>query len=167
MRAAWKIVEENFHPSDIFGAQGHQFVLTHSVHSSSHPFVVGMTFLASQAALMNGSAVDIFPDTQSPLNATAVLVNYPQTRKSQNTKLCKVLSEQLDKALLSKAESMLRRPEVAHEGRGRRGASEDSPDGRQSSHGCAWPALPSPASRQKSSSSEWRATSSRSRMSGS
>ena len=42
---------------------------------------------------MNGASVDIFPGSQSPLNVMALLVNYPQTRKSQNTKLCKALSE--------------------------------------------------------------------------
>ena len=78
-------MEEKFAPHSIFLEKGYQFVLTHAIRSSNHPFMVGMTFLPSQAALMNGASVDIFPGSESPLHVMAVLANYPQTRKSQNS----------------------------------------------------------------------------------
>ena len=56
-----------------------------------------MTFLGALAPLMNGAAVQVFPGDASPINIIATLVNYPQTRKSQNTKLVKSVADVLDK----------------------------------------------------------------------
>ena len=79
---------------------------THAIRSSNHPFVTGFTFLGGLAPLMNGAAVQVFPGEASPINLIATLVNYPQTRKSQNTKLAKTIAEALDQhvATLTKQE---------------------------------------------------------------
>ena len=86
--------------------QGYQFLLTHAIRSSNHPFVTGFTFLGGLAPLMNGAAVQVFPGEASPINLIVTLVNYPQTRKFQNTKLVKTIAEALDQhvATLTKQE---------------------------------------------------------------
>lgn len=68
-----------------------------------------MTFLGALAPLMNGAAVQVFPGDASPVNVIATLVNYPQTRKSQNTKLVKTIADVLDKHVATLAERAVAR----------------------------------------------------------
>ena len=68
-----------------------------------------MTFLGALAPLMNGAAVQVFPGDASPVNFIATLVNYPQTRKSQNRKLVKILADALDAHVAALAEEAVSR----------------------------------------------------------
>ena len=93
--ASWEAVDSTFEPDLIFGTTGYQLVLAHAIRASNHPFVTGMTLLGSMCPLMNGASVAIFPGQESPINVICTLVNYPQTRKSQHTKLVKVIADVL------------------------------------------------------------------------
>ena len=104
--------------------QGYQFLLTHAIRSSNHAFVTGMTFLGSLAPLMNGAAVQVFPGDASPINLIATLVNYPQTRKSQNTKLVKMLADALDAHVAAQAEKAVSNS-LAAQGVSRKDQAED------------------------------------------
>ena len=55
-----------------------------------------MTLLASMAPLTNGAQLIAFPGAPTPLNIVAVLVSYPQSRKSQLTGLAKQVGDALD-----------------------------------------------------------------------
>lgn len=77
-----------------------------------------MTFLGALAPLMNGAAVQVFPGDASPVNVIATLVNYPQTRKSQNTKLVKTISDVLDKHVAGLAHSAVTRALAAQAAEG-------------------------------------------------
>lgn len=87
MHHAWEHVEEGFDCTQILGPRGAQFVKAHAAQTCNHEFNVTMTLLAAMAPLTNGATVSIFPCSTSPLTVIAVLVGYPQTRKSQMTKL--------------------------------------------------------------------------------
>ena len=97
MVRSWDALLENLDMKFVFGEKGYQFVLSHAIRASNHAFVTGVTFVTALSPLTNGAAVDIFPGNPSQLNVIAVLVNYPQTRKSQMTKLVKTVVDELDK----------------------------------------------------------------------
>lgn len=116
MEESWDVVDKLWTPNVefILGAAGAQFVRSHAIATSCHEFVVATTFLACMSPLSNGATMQMFANTESPLNCAAVLVGYPQTRKSQTTRLCRDILMHLDKHILDQA--------VKHLGEGR-GAS--------------------------------------------
>eukprot|EP00969_Alexandrium_andersonii_P023770 1037773-Alexandrium_andersonii.AAC.1 len=89
MGKAWDAVAAAWQPEAILGPVGSQFVRAHAARTSNHELHVAMACLAALAPLTNGAGVSIFPGATSPLNAMMILVGYPQTRKSQMTKLAK------------------------------------------------------------------------------
>ena len=107
MQQAWQVVEQSFSADAILGPRGAQFVKSHSVRTSSHEFCVTMAILAGLAPLTNGATIDIFPGHCSLLNIMAVLVNYPQTRKSQLTKLVKTMGDELDAHVKARARALV------------------------------------------------------------
>ena len=100
MEAAWSIIDANFDPEFLFGQEGYQFVLSHAIRSSTHPLVTGVTLLVGMAPLTNGGNIQIFPGAATQLNVLAVLVNYPQSQKSQMTKITKDIGDCLDVHIL-------------------------------------------------------------------
>ena len=76
------------------------------------------------APLTNGARVKAFPSGSSQLNVIAVLVNYPQTRKSQMTKLAKEIGVSLDSHVLK----VLKEAVQAHRTSQERPAHEDAPE---------------------------------------
>lgn len=80
----------------ILGLAGAQFVKSHAIATSSHEFVVATTLLLNQAPLANGAVVNLFSDNDTPLNCAGTLIGYPQTRKSQMTKMSKEIQGELD-----------------------------------------------------------------------
>ena len=118
MEAAFTKVDELFDPEYVLGKLGAQFVYSHAIRSSNHAFNVAVTILAGLAPLTNGASVHIFPGHASPLNIVAVLVGYPQTRKSQMTKLLKTMGEALDEHILGVARSLCEQSQEEGEGNG-------------------------------------------------
>eukprot|EP00959_Pyramimonas_sp_CCMP1952_P133541 2792494-Pyramimonas_sp.AAC.1 len=57
------------------------------------------------APLTNGANIKTFPGSPTQLNVVAVLTNFPQTRKSQMTKLAKEIGDCLDAKILAKLEA--------------------------------------------------------------
>lgn len=152
-RDAWHAVEELFDPELVFGKKGYQFVLTHAIRTSNHPFVVGMTLLGSMCPLMNGAAVRIFPGSVSPLNVLCILINYPQTRKSQHTKIIKIIGDALDKHVLDEAEAAVKRLLDEDEDSGADGRHPDENDNEPSARADAAPERPSKRPRLQVASS--------------
>ena len=72
-------------------------MLAHAVETSNHEFVTGMTLLGALPPLMNGARAYMFPGSATPMNLAIVLVNYPQSRKSQMTGLVKKIGDELDR----------------------------------------------------------------------
>ncbi|CAK0801158.1 unnamed protein product [Prorocentrum cordatum] len=105
MESAWAYIDENFDPELLFGKVGYQFVLSHAIRSSTHPLVTGVTLIAAMAPLTNGANIKTFPGSPTQLNVVAVLTNFPQTRKSQMTKLAKEIGDCLDAKILAKLEA--------------------------------------------------------------
>ena len=62
-----------------------------------------MNLITGFAGCCNGATISIFPGHDSPLNVISLLVNYPQTRKSQMTNLLKIIGDTLDDHIKSKA----------------------------------------------------------------
>jgi hypothetical protein len=117
MEESWDVVDKLWTPNMefILGAAGAQFVRTHAIATSCHEFIVATTFLACMSPLTNGATMKLFANTDSPLNCAAVLVGYPQTRKSQMTKLCRDILMHLDQHIQEQAAGHL------GEGRGANG----------------------------------------------
>ena len=86
--------------------RGSQFVKGHAIATSTHEFTVATNLLANMAPLTNGAVINIFADTDTPLNVVAVQVGYPQERKSQNTKLTKDIGTALDQHVLATAKDI-------------------------------------------------------------
>ena len=86
MEAAWKVVEEKFDAQSMFGPSGAEFIEYIGAKTCLHPLAVGVPVLAALAPLTNGAAITLWSDP-SPLAVVAVLVNPPQSRKSQATAL--------------------------------------------------------------------------------
>jgi hypothetical protein len=107
LQVRWDYIEDHWHAEEVLGEAGAQFVKTHSVCTSNHELVVAMTLLTGMAPLTNGATVSIFPGHVSPLNVMSVLVGYPQTRKSQMTKLLKTIGDSLDEHMLSVAKQRI------------------------------------------------------------
>ena len=77
MHAAFGKVEALFALDDIVGEVGAQFILSHAIKTSCHPFTVLMTFLGGLPPLMNGATTSIFPGHDSPMNLFGLLVGDP------------------------------------------------------------------------------------------
>ena len=88
-------------------SRGNRFVKSHAVASSAHEFTVAITLLAALAPLTIGAAINLFSDSWTPLNIMTVQVGYPQTRKSQMTKLVKEIGDVLDEFIASKAANIV------------------------------------------------------------
>eukprot|EP00974_Lingulodinium_polyedra_P009341 894339-Lingulodinium_polyedra.AAC.1 len=95
MTAAWDAVA-SLDTAAVWGKQGLEFVLSHAVSASTHEFATATTMLASMAPLTNGAQIAAFPGFATPLNVVAVMVNYPQSRKSQLTGFAKAVGDALD-----------------------------------------------------------------------
>ena len=112
----WDIVRAKWDPDSILLERGAQFVKAHSIRTCNHELNVFVTLLAGFGPLTNGANIKIFPGHDSPLNMIAVLVGYPQTKKSQMTKLVKEIGEALDKRIQRIATAMIEK--AADDGHG-------------------------------------------------
>ena len=96
MEASWERAQALWDADLILGHAGAQFVKSHAIATSTHELVVATTLLAAMAPLANGATINLFGESDTPLNVVAVLVGYPQTRKSQMTKIVREISDALD-----------------------------------------------------------------------
>ena len=93
MEEAWSRVHDLRGPVRLLGDEGSKFVKSHVIATSTHEFTVAMTLLASMAPLTNGATINLFGNDETPLNSIAFNIGYPQTRKSQMTRLITVQPE--------------------------------------------------------------------------
>ena len=106
-------MQESYVAVDAWGAEaillptGSQFVKSHAVSTSTHEFTVATTLLANMAPLSNGAVINLFADNDTPLSVMAIYVGYPQERKSQHTKLTKVIGDVVDDHIRSIAETLV------------------------------------------------------------
>ena len=92
---AWKEVKDDFDLKQLFTEKGAAFVQEQAVKKCLHPLSISMTTLASLAPLSNGAQVKIWAEP-TPLVLAAVLINPPQSRKSQTTSLARQIGVVLD-----------------------------------------------------------------------
>ncbi len=80
----------------LFGPGGALFLEHVAAARSIHPLAVGMTVLAATAPLSNGAQIRLWAEP-SPLCIATILVNPPQSRKSQTTTLVREIGLVLDR----------------------------------------------------------------------
>lgn len=95
LELAWKVVQDECILPDLFGDVGASFLEETAAVRCLHPLRVGVTCLATMAALANGATVQIWTEA-SPLTVAVVLVNPPQSRKSQTTSLVRSMGLRMD-----------------------------------------------------------------------
>ena len=95
MEKAWQMVESEFEVGDIFGAYGAMFLREMGAKACLHPLAVAMPVMSALAALTNGASVRLWSEP-SPLCIASVLVNPPQSRKSQTTAIVCTMGKVLD-----------------------------------------------------------------------
>ena len=106
MERAWQKVRELFQAPEFFGERGAAFLEHTGAKCYLHPLAIGVPTLAGLASLTNGAAVKIW-DKPSPLCIVAILVNPPQSRKSQTTQLFREMGFALDEAASTAARQEL------------------------------------------------------------
>ena len=102
MEAAWRLVEEEFDAVDVFGEKGAAFLEYTGAKTCLHPLAAGLPVLAALAPLTNGGAIRLWADP-TPLMCAVVLVNPPQSRKSQAAALVRDMGIALDEHVRASA----------------------------------------------------------------
>lgn len=92
---AWGLVEKQFDPQQLFGDHGRLFLEEQAAKKSLHTMAVSMSVLAGLAPLANGAQVRIWTEA-TPLVLATVLINPPQSRKSQTTSLLREMGIVID-----------------------------------------------------------------------
>ncbi|CAJ1341393.1 unnamed protein product [Effrenium voratum] len=109
LECAWDLVEKECDVGGLFGDKGKKFLEEAAAKRSLHPLAVGLPVLATLAPLANGAKVRIWSEA-SPLCTAVVLINPPQSRKSQTTSLAREVGLVLDEYAQRRVrEELLRR----------------------------------------------------------
>lgn len=83
----WSWEEQEYDSLALWGPQGEQHVLWQAALRSHGELPVGCAMLALAAGASNGAMTQLFGDSATPLFFWCLNTNYPQTRKSELTKL--------------------------------------------------------------------------------
>ena len=113
---AWKTVRASLDVKDVFGAEGAMFLEETGAKCCLRPLAVAMPVLSALAALSNGAAVRLWSDP-SPLCIASILVNPPQSRKSQTAALVREIGRVLDEFSEQMAKRASQEAEAASEAR--------------------------------------------------
>ena len=92
---AWALVEHQFDLQDLFGEVGSLFLEEQAAKKCLHTMAIAKSVLAGLAPLANGAQVRIWSEP-TPLVLATVLINPPQSRKSQTTSLLRELGTVID-----------------------------------------------------------------------
>jgi hypothetical protein len=92
---AWALVENHFDLQELFGEVGRLFLEEQAAKKCLHTMAISMSVLAGLAPLANGAQVRIWSEP-TPLVLATVLINPPQSRKSQTTSLLRELGTVID-----------------------------------------------------------------------
>jgi len=92
---AWALVENHFDLQELFGEVGRLFLEEQAAKKCLHTMAISMSVLAGLAPLANGAQVRIWTEP-TPLVLATVLINPPQSRKSQTTSLLRELGTVID-----------------------------------------------------------------------
>ena len=115
LEQAWGLVENQFDLQELFGEVGSLFLEEQAAKKCLHTMAISMSVLAGLAPLANGAQVRIWSEP-TPLVLATVLINPPQSRKSQTTGLLRELGTVIDQACHERERaSMLQRHPAAEE----------------------------------------------------
>jgi hypothetical protein len=98
MKKVWKWIREVYEPAELWGPAT-QLVLWQSALRCHGDLPVGCGILALVAGCTNGGITSIFVDSPTPLNYWNLNSNYPQTRKSEISKLLSAGARELDRLI--------------------------------------------------------------------
>ena len=115
LEQAWGLVENQFDLQELFGEVGSLFLEEQAAKKCLHTMAISMSVLAGLAPLANGAQVRIWSEP-TPLVLATVLINPPQSRKSQTTGLLRELGTVIDQTCHERERaSMLQRHPAAEE----------------------------------------------------
>ena len=87
METQWAWLEAHYNIHDIFSNDGAQLILWQSALRSHGDFPIGVFTMSLATACSNGARTRAFGDGTTPLFMWALNSNYPQSRKSELTKM--------------------------------------------------------------------------------
>lgn len=92
---AWNLAEPHYDVEELFGQVGSLFLQEQAAKKCLHTLPIAMSVLAGLAPLSNGGLVRIWSEP-TPLVLATVLINPPQSRKSQTTSLLREIGTVID-----------------------------------------------------------------------
>jgi len=95
----WQRIDEQYKTTEVWGERGGECVAWHSALCAHGELPVGCALLAVCAACANGAGIQLFGSSTSALCAWFININFPQTRKSELTKLLSEGATSLNKQI--------------------------------------------------------------------
>ena len=87
MKRAWKWLEDNYSPKGIWMQKGTEMLAWYAAIHAHGDLPISCAFLALASASSNGALTHLYGDDLTPLFAWFLNNNYPQTRKTEVTKI--------------------------------------------------------------------------------
>ena len=99
MKRVWAWLDANYNASLIWGDSGNQLVSWHAAMRCHGHLPIACAFLALASAASNGALTFLFGDDLTPLFVWFLNNNYPQTRKTEITKVLSQGAAELDRLI--------------------------------------------------------------------